>query len=86
MIDHPDRRRLAGAVGSEKSEDLPAPRLERDIVDGVNVRELFMQMFGLYHDSSSNLLALDENRFGLLTKRARGPDMNALAGILEIST
>jgi len=37
--DDADRRRLAGAVGAEKPEDLPLGHPERDVVDGANTRE-----------------------------------------------
>ena len=31
---HQDRRRLAGAVGAEQTENLAAPDVERDVIDG----------------------------------------------------
>ena len=31
---HPDRRRLAGAVGAEESEDFAFAHVERDAIDG----------------------------------------------------
>ena len=36
---HPDRRRLAGAVAAEKAEHLTAPHVETDVVDGVELAE-----------------------------------------------
>ena len=36
-LEHLDRRRLARPVRAEEAEDLAAPDLERDTVDGVHV-------------------------------------------------
>ena len=40
--DHPDGGRLAAAVGSEKTEDLPAPNGEREILHGVVLAEVLV--------------------------------------------
>ncbi len=42
---HADRRRFAGAVGTEKSEDFAAGNLEAHVVDGRETTESLLQVF-----------------------------------------
>ena len=42
--EHPDGRRLPRPVGPEEGEDLAAPDVERDVVDGGDVAELLDEM------------------------------------------
>jgi hypothetical protein len=47
---HPDERRLAGAVRSQKSEDLPFLNGEADAVDGGELAELLDDLLNVYRN------------------------------------
>jgi hypothetical protein len=50
--EHPDRRRLSGAVGAEVAEDLSLLHLEGDVIDGDELAEALREGFHANRDIS----------------------------------
>jgi len=81
--EHAKRRRLAGAIGSEQPEDLAAPNLEGDAIDGCEDTELLLEFMDAHHRSIAVARGRPRKRDGLRPLTLGGVTQQYHEAILE---